>query len=158
MGDKESYFVQVERVLAAHPGLPFVGAHFGGYPERLEYIAELMEAHPQFRVDTSATKWIVRELSRRPDAARDFALRFADRILFGTDLVVMFGGEYDYFTSRMHVQRGLWEGAETIPSMIRDPDATGPDFPDGPRVAGLALPPDVLRKIYRDNALELLEK
>jgi predicted TIM-barrel fold metal-dependent hydrolase len=157
VGTKESYYEQVENVLRLHPDLRFVGVHMGGFPENLDYLANLLTAHPNFYLDTSATKWVVRELGRRRDKAREFFQCFADRILFGSDLVVMFGDHYDYFTSRFHVQRTMWESAEPVPSMIADPDASGPDFPHGPAIYPLALPEDALRKIYRDNAGKLLK-
>ncbi len=155
VGSKESYFPQVEAVLREHPAMRFVGAHMGGSPEDLGRLAALMETYPNYYVDTSATKWIVRELSRQREAARAFFLRFADRILFGSDLVAQFGDSDDYFTSRFHVQRFMWEADAPAPSMIADPDAVPPDFPNGPELRPLGLPAAVLQKIYWQNAAAL---
>ncbi len=156
VGTKESYFPQIEAILTAHPELVYIGAHFGGFPEDLDYLATLLERCPNAHLDTSATKWVVRELSRRPEAARAFVLRFPDRILFGSDLVVMKSQAPDYYTSRFHVLRTFFESDAPRPSMIRDPDATGADFPGGPEIRPLALPEAVLRRVYRENAARLL--
>jgi predicted TIM-barrel fold metal-dependent hydrolase len=151
-GPKRLYLEQIERVLEKHPGLNYLGVHFGGCPEDLAYIGGLMERFPNYHVDTSATKWVVRELSARPAAARELFLRHPDRILFGSDLVVQEGVEEEYYTSRFHVQRSMWETGARGRSMIEDPDAPA----DGPFLNGLELPPAVLRQFYHDNAARLL--
>ena len=61
----------------------------GGDPEHLDHLAELLTRYPNLYLDTSATKWIVRELGKQQEAAREFFRRWADRICFGTDQVVL---------------------------------------------------------------------
>ncbi|MFW6146701.1 MAG: amidohydrolase family protein [Planctomycetota bacterium] len=151
-GPKQAYLDQLERVLVNHPTLKVLSVHMGSNPEHLDELARLMDTYPGYHVDTSATKWVVRELSAKPDQARAFFLRYADRICFGSDLVVRDGLEVTYYTSRFHVQRRMWETDARTRSMIRDPDAP----PDGPHLRGLALPEDVLVKLYRTNAQRLL--
>lgn len=151
-GPKRIYLEQIERVLARHPDLNYLGVHMGGHPEDLDDLERMMETYPGYHVDTSATKWVIRELSARPEAARAFVLRHPDRVCFGSDLVVQDGVDFDYYTSRFHVQRRMWETDCRERSMIDDPDAPA----GGPFLNGLALPEDVLRKVYRGNALRLL--
>jgi len=146
-GRKEEYFAQVERVLEEHPKLTYIGVHMGGWPENLEYLQRMMDTFPGFHIDTSATKWTVRELSRQRDRAREFFIRNADRILFGSDLVVQRGIAPSYYTSRFHVQRTMWESEGRAPSMIRDADAQGQ-----PVIEGLGLPGEMLGKLYWGNA------
>jgi len=57
----------------------------------------------------------------------------------------------------------MWEGSGEVTSPIADPDlamvAPERHSPlDGPPLRGLALPPDLLRVLYRDAALALLAK
>ena len=67
---------------------PWIAAHMGGWPEDLGFLSEMLEKHPNLYLDTSATKWIVREISRHPrDAAAEFFVRWKGRILFGSDIV-----------------------------------------------------------------------
>jgi hypothetical protein len=151
-GPKSAYLDQVERVMRNHPRLRVLSVHMGSSPEDLKYLARLMETYPNYHIDTSATKWTVRELSAKPAESRAFFIDHAERICFGSDLVVQEGAPDSYYTSRFHVQRTMWETGVRGRSMIRDPDAD----PDGPYLNGLALPADVLTRLYRDNARRLL--
>ncbi|MBI4280015.1 MAG: amidohydrolase family protein, partial [Armatimonadetes bacterium] len=87
-GTKADQYPALEELAARHAPLPVIVAHMGGHPEDLDHLAALLAAHPNLYLDTSATKWIVRELGRQREAARRFFLAHADRILFGTDQVV----------------------------------------------------------------------
>ncbi|MBE3069514.1 MAG: amidohydrolase family protein [Planctomycetes bacterium] len=150
---KPRHYEPLERMLAAHPGLKVQGAHFGGDPEDLSHIARLLEQYPNFHIDTSATKWMARELSAKPDESRAFMVRWADRILFGSDLVAFNDATPAHYASRYWVQRWLWEGDGPRPSPIPDPCVTAPD---GPKAHGLALPDDVLQRLYTHNARRVL--
>ncbi len=70
-------------LVAAHPRTTFIGAHVGCYAENLDWVGELLERCPNFYVDIGAR---IAELGRQPYSARKFFLRYADRILFGTDM------------------------------------------------------------------------
>ena len=146
-GTKLDQYTQLTNVLERYPDVSIIGAHFGGNPEDLEFLAGLLTRYPNFHIDTSATKWVARELSAKPREARDFVVRFADKIIFGTDLVVSEKAEPDYYASRFWVQQMLWEGCAVLPSPIPDPD-----HPAVPIVHGLCLEPDVLERIYHKNA------
>jgi len=148
-GTKADHYEPLEHTLAAYPCLKVQGAHFGGDPEHLDHLRRLLARYPNFCIDSSATKWIARELSIQPDAARAFIIEQADRILFGTDLVAFRGAKSEDYSSRYWAHRWLWEGEGVRPSPIPDPCAT---WPDGPRVHGLALPDDVLARLYAGNA------
>ncbi|MHC4887432.1 MAG: amidohydrolase family protein [Planctomycetota bacterium] len=151
-GPKSFYLEQVEALLDRHPRLPYLGVHMGGNPEDLTYLEKMIKRYPNYHLDTSATKWVIREMSAKPGAARDFFLRHADRICFGSDLVVAVTDDPSYYDSRFHVQRSQWESDRRGHSMIADPDAPK----EGPFLNGLALPTSVLHKLYYDNAARLL--
>jgi len=59
----------------------------GGDPEHADHLQALLESYPHFYLDTSATKWQVREVSAHRDAIRALVCRFPDRFLFGSDVV-----------------------------------------------------------------------
>jgi predicted TIM-barrel fold metal-dependent hydrolase len=131
---------QRDRVFARHPKTTFVAAHVAESGEDLARVASLLETHPNVYIDISAR---TPELGRQPYAARSFFLHFADRILFGTDLlpdVQMYRLYFrfletadEYFEYPSHASRqGRWN------------------------IYGLHLPDDVLEKIYRGNAQKLL--
>lgn len=128
------------RVIARHPKVQFVGAHLAESGEDLAFLSETLDRLPNFVIDISAR---TPELARQPYRGRELMLRYADRIVFGTDLlpqVEMYRGYFrvletadEYFDYPSHASRqGRWQ------------------------VYGLFLPNEVLLKIYRENALRLL--
>jgi predicted TIM-barrel fold metal-dependent hydrolase len=142
-----SYFTKPElldqrdRVIARHPKTRFVAAHVAECGENLARVTQLLETHPNVSIDISAR---ASELGRQPYSSRVLFLKFPDRILFGSDLVPeesMYRLYFrfletadEYFDYPSHASRqGRWQ------------------------IYGLSLPPEVLRKVYRDNALRLLE-
>jgi predicted TIM-barrel fold metal-dependent hydrolase len=137
---KQQLLEQRDRVFARHPGTTFIAAHVAESGENLERAAAMLDAYPNVLVDISAR---ASELGRQPYSAREFFLRFQDRILFGTDLppdISMYRLYYrfletadEYFEYPTHASRqGRWN------------------------IYGLRLPDDVLRQVYRENALRLL--
>jgi Amidohydrolase len=137
---KDELLDQRNRVFARHPKTSFVAAHLAERGENLAYVSNLLETYPNVSVDMSAR---IAELGRQPYTARKFFLRFADRILFGTDLFPeietyrlhfrFLETEDEYFDYPSHASRqGRW------------------------KICGIHLPAEVLRKIYRENALRLL--
>ena len=75
---------QLNHVIARHPKTTFVAAHVFECSENLAYVANLLDRYPNLSVDISAR---TAELGRQPYTARKFFLKYADRILFGTDLL-----------------------------------------------------------------------
>lgn len=151
-GTKAEQYPQLEAVLERHRGMPVVAAHMGGDPEHLDHLQRLLDAHPNLYLDTSATKWIIRELGRQREAARAFFVRNRERILFGTDQVVTSGSDLVRYTSRYWAHRVFWETDWECPSPVEDPDSDGM-----PAIRGLDLPAAVLDRIYRLNAEAVLE-
>jgi hypothetical protein len=146
-GDKQSHYAQLEHVLREYPTVVVQGAHLGGDPEHLDHLEQLLADYPNLCLDVSATKWMVRELSRQAEAARAFFIGHADRLLFGTDLVPQRDPHPRHYASRYWTLQALLEGAARRPSPIRDPDADGPV-----EIVGLDLPADVLERLYHLNA------
>jgi predicted TIM-barrel fold metal-dependent hydrolase len=137
---KRELLEQRNRVIARHPEIAFVGAHCAESGEDLAFLSEQLDALPNLMVDISAR---TPELGRQPYSARSLFLKYADRILFGTDLLPseeMYRLYFrfletadEYFEYPSHASRqGRWN------------------------IYGVSLPDDVLRKIYRDNALKLM--
>lgn len=124
-------------VVARHPQTTFIGAHLGCYAENLGWVGGLLDRCPNFFVDISER---VAELGRQPYSARRFFLKYADRILFGTDRPV-----------EEHVYPTYYRFLET------DDEYFSYGTGDTPRqgrwqVYGLYLPDDVLEKVYSKNA------
>ncbi|MCW5756081.1 MAG: amidohydrolase family protein [Phycisphaeraceae bacterium] len=183
-GTKASNYEPLERMLEDFP-VPWLVAHMGGWPEDLDFLSNLLARHDNLYLDTSATKWMVRELSKHPrEALLEFLTRWSGRILFGSDIVTLddhlepsdpgnerFGallasGEheaFDLYASRYWALRTLWERDYDGPSPIADPDLmmVEPDKYDSmssPPLRGFALPGEVLKSLYAGAAKGLLER
>jgi hypothetical protein len=152
-GTRDEHFAMWRRLLNEYRGTPWVGAHMGGNPEDLQRLQTMLDDFPDLWLDCSATRWMVREISARRDAARDFFLRNQDRIIFGSDQVSGDDRGFDFLASRFWCHRKLWETAYTGPSPIHDPDV--PEDRQ-PTLRGLALPDGVLQKIYHDNPVQFM--
>ena len=137
---KRNLLEQRNDVIRRHPKTTFVGAHCAESSEDLAYLAALLDELPNLQIDFSAR---TPELGRQPYSARSLFLKYADRIVFGTDLlpeVEMYRLYYrfletadEYFDYPSHMSRqGRWN------------------------IFGIFLPDDLLLKVYRENALKLL--
>lgn len=154
-GRRDEHYAMWERVMQAHPNLPWVGAHLGGNPEDLQRLQSLLDRYPNLNLDCSATRWIAREISKRRDEAREFFIKNADRILFGSDQVSGDERGFDFLASRWWVHRKLWDTAYIGPNPILDPDLPASEQQE---LRGLALPDEVLQKLYHDNAVRVLSR
>ncbi len=127
-----------------------IGAHMGGNVEDPAFLHALLQRHANLLLDSSATKWIVREVAARPAVVRDFIISNAERVLFGSDLVTDDKYDLDHYASRWYAHQIMWETDYRGESPIDDPDA-----PQPPQLAGVELPPTVLEQLYRGNAARL---
>jgi predicted TIM-barrel fold metal-dependent hydrolase len=148
------------RVVGRHPETTFVCVHFGNDAEELDWVDAQLDAHPNMLIDIAAR---VPELGRHdPEKVRAFFVKHADRILFATDFQV-----YDHMT--------LGSGGSGPPPTEADAvqffrthwrffETADRDFPhmtpiQGPwTISAIALPADVLRKVYFENAERLLAR
>jgi len=174
-GTKKQQYESLSRLLDK-TGMRCLGAHMGGYPEDLGFLTELLDRHPGLVLDTSATKWIVRELSKHPTGELvAFLKRFEGRILFGSDIVTHdehlvdtdpdnpgFGnqlasseeGAFELYASRYWALRTMYETGYRGESNIADPDLMmcdpeSFDAMSGPAIHGHGLDEGVLRILYR---------
>jgi hypothetical protein len=156
-GTKPDQYLPLRKMLALFPDMTWIGAHMGGDPEHPDHLEKLLEEFPNLHFDTSATKWQVREVSRRRDAVRTLVCRYPDRFLFGSDLVTRHMLVQEHYVSRYWCQRTLWESSWSGPSPIADPDYE-PYEGEGPLpvLRGLELPKEVLEKVYSGNARRIM--
>jgi predicted TIM-barrel fold metal-dependent hydrolase len=133
----EQLIQEQHHVFKKHPKTTFINAHMGWYPNNLKKLAELMDAMPNMYVEIGA---VIAELGRQPRTAREFIIRYQDRVLFGKDSWVP--EEYaTYF-------RVLETADEYFPYHKR--------YHAFWRMYGMELPDEVLKKVYYKNALKLI--
>lgn len=132
----EELMEQFEDLLTRHSGTRFIGAHFGCNAEDFGWVGRVLDACPNFYVDISAR---IAEIGRKPYSARDFFIKYQDRILFGTDA-----------TPDVDVYRTYYRFLETRDEYFNPGQE---EVPGNGRwmIYGLDLPDDVLKKIYQGN-------
>ncbi len=163
-GTKAQQYEPFERLLNDYADCTWIAAHMAGYPEDLGFVQGLLDRHPNLVVDTSACKWQVRELSKHPEAFRDFCVNRPGRVLFGTDIVAseqMNQVDYDLYASRYWALRTIVETDHDGPSPIVDPDLhkVDPDVPEHStaHLRGASVPEALWPTLYHDAAEKLLE-
>jgi Amidohydrolase len=176
-GAKRDHYVGLERMLDRFTA-PWIAAHMGGWPEDLNFLDGLLSRHPNLHLDCSATKWIVREISKHPaDAFRAFMSKWKGRILFGSDIVTADDhvrpdkknpahpkadqasspeSAFDLYASRYWALRTMFDRVMEGPSPIADTDLKMVDpekYHDlsSPTMRGFGLPRDVLEALYFGN-------
>jgi predicted TIM-barrel fold metal-dependent hydrolase len=129
------------RVIARHPQTAFICAHMSDLPEDLARLGGDLDRFPNMYVEIAAR---ISELGRQPYTARKFFIKYADRILFGTDGVPPMSELIPHF-------RFLETWDEYFPY------EDNPFPPQGLwNIYGLGLPDDVLQKVYNQNAARLI--
>lgn len=148
---KEQLYAEVDEVLARHPGLRIVFAHFYFLSADLDRAARFFDAHPTVHFDLTPGVEMLFNMSRDPADTRDFFLKYANRIVFGTDIASRNTVSESVFRAGI-VYRWL-ESQDTF----RVPQ--GADFllgqPDDGIIVGLELPDDLLARIYYGNFTRL---
>lgn len=134
-------------MLERHPGLRFVGCHLGSLESDVGELAARLEKYPNFAVDMAGRIVHFQVQDRRK--VRDFIIKYQDRLLYGTDNLVGWSEsslqeQIDRFGEVYELDYRYFATAETI---------RVPEVREGYECRGLALPSDVLHKIYRENAL-----
>ncbi|MCH2145905.1 MAG: amidohydrolase [Phycisphaerales bacterium] len=181
-GTKAEQYVPLERMLDRFD-LPWIAAHMGGSPEDLDHLDGLLERHPNLHLDTSACKWMIRELGgHQTEDVRGFFRKWRGRLLFGSDIVSMeshldrtpgaspMGAKasgrseaFDLYASRYWALRSMFESSGTYDSPIVDPDLHmvdpenhGPD--DAPTVRCHAFEQADLEMLYRGSVTGLMRR
>ena len=133
----EQIIEEQHRMFRKHPGTTFINAHFGWYASDLSHLSQLMEQIPNMYVEFGA---VIAELGRQPRMARQFFEKYQNRILFGKDSwqpdeyatyfrVLETADEYFPYHKKYHA---FW------------------------RMYGMALPDDILKKVYYQNAIRII--
>jgi predicted TIM-barrel fold metal-dependent hydrolase len=148
---KEALYTEVDEVLARHPRLRIAFAHFYFLSADLPRAARCLDEHPTVCFDLAPGVEMLYNISRDPEAGREFFTRYSDRILFGTDLMSGLS------IPQAEVRAGIvFRWLESEDEFRMPPEA---DFLLGPPEDGLArgmsLPDDVLSRIYGGNLARL---
>ena len=120
-----------------HPNTTFINAHMGWHANNLKRLGELLDEMPNMYVGIGA---VIAELGRQPRMANRFFEKYQDRVLFGKD---------------------SWK-PEEFPTYFRVLESDDEYFPYYKKyhaywkMYGLALPDEILKKLYYKNALKII--
>jgi len=120
-----------------NPKTTFINAHMGWYANDLQKLGKLLDEIPNMYVGIAA---VIAELGRQPRNAREFFIKYQDRILFGKD---------------------SWVPSE-FPTYFRVLETDDEYFPYHKKyhafwaMYGMILPDEVLKKVYYKNALKIV--
>lgn len=136
---KEAILLARDRVLARFPKLHVVGAHLGSNESDLGALGKRLDRYPNFAVDMAAR---VRYLAAGDRATvQEFLNRYQDRITYGTD-----------FVWREQSEDQAWQSVENAHTRDWEFFSGSGEMDYGRRkTRGLALPENILRKIFYEN-------
>lgn len=148
---KEELYAEVDEVLAKHFKLKVIFGHFYFLSADLRRAARFLDEHPTVHFDLAPGIELLHNISKDPEAGREFFLKYADRIVFGTDI-----------SSDMSMEQGLiragivfrWLESDDTFGVPTEADSLLGPGEDG-IIRGMCLPSDALAKIYRENFVRL---
>ena len=123
-------------IFKRHPNTTFINAHLGWMGNDLDKLGKHLEEFTNVMTEFGA---VIAELGRQPKTARDFFIKYQDRILFGKD---------SYNKEEFYTYFRVLESNDEYFNYFRKRHAFW-------KMYGLNLPDEVLKKIYHENALKL---
>ncbi len=120
-----------------HPKTIFIAAHLDWLGNDLGRLGKLLDEMPNVYTEIGA---VLHEIGRQPRAARDFFIKYQDRVLFGKDI---------WEPSEYHVYFRVLETQDEYFDYYRKRHAFW-------KMYGLDLPDEVLKKLYYKNALRII--
>ena len=141
-----------DRMLEKNEGLVFVASHLASLEWSVAEIGDFLDRFPNSYVDLAARMGDIQYQSRlNRKKVRQFFIHYQDHILYGSDLVHSSETDPTTFKNEAHDNwLSDWKYFNT------DSILTNSDFPGS--FQGLALPKQVVEKIYRINTKKIFEK
>lgn len=133
----EALLEEQHRLFARHPKTVFFNAHLGWLGHDLASLGKLLDRLPNVYAEISA---VIEELGRQPRAAREFFIRYQDRLMFGKDTYRK--QEYGTYFRTLETADEYFDHDRKYHGMWK--------------MYGLDLPDEVLRKVYYKNALRAI--
>jgi len=128
----------LERAVKRHPKTIFVACHFANCSHDLGRLGKLFDKYPNLYADISAR---YAETAAIPRFVSKFYEKYQDRLVYGTDM-----------TFGLKMYRSTFRILESSDEHFYDWDRFSYHWP----LYGLELNDNVLKKVYRDNAIRIL--
>ena len=133
----EQVMGEQQNVFRKHPNTIFINAHLGWLGNDLAKLGKLMDELPNMYTEIGA---VLAELGRQPRFAREWFIKYQNRIMFGKD---------SWNPEEYYVYFRVLETEDEYFEYYRKRHAFW-------KMYGLDLPDDVLKKIYYKNALRII--
>ena len=130
----------LERAVKRHSKTTFVVCHFANCSHNLKRLGTLFDRYPHLYADISAR---YAETAAIPRFTGQFYQKYQDRLVYGTDMG---------YAKNMY--RLTFRILESSDEHFYDHGQFSYHWP----LHGLALPEEVLKKVYRENALKIMSK
>ena len=141
-----------DRMLEKHPDLQFIGAHLGSLEWDVNELAKRLDKFPSMAVDTaSRISHLQHQAKTNWQKIRDFCIKYQDRIIYGTDIIIHLTNDPSEIRKQSHDIRLRHWNFFTSDETMRVPKVDG-------EFKGLRLPREVVDKIYRTNAEKWFKK
>jgi hypothetical protein len=150
--DMPSYQDQIDarnRMLAKNPNMKFMGAHIGSLEWSVDEVAKFLDKYPNATVDLAARMDYIQLQSQKDwEKVHKFFCDYKDRIIYGTDLIINPKDDPKEFKQVAHSKwlsdwKYLTSDSTMTVSIIKG------------TFKGLALPKDVINRVYFENANSL---
>ena len=132
----EQLMTERDNLFLNNPKTNFVAAHMGWHANDLGRLGKMLAEMPNVYTEVGA---VLYDIGRQPRVARDFFVRFQDRILFGKDSFQP--EEYPYYWRVFETQDDYFDYYRGYHAFWK--------------LYGIDLPDSVLKKVYYQNALKL---
>lgn len=132
----EELFAERDHLFKSHPKTKFIAAHLGWHGNDLGRLGRMFDTMPNVSAELGA---VLYDLGRQPRAAREFFIKYQDRLLFGKDTFEP--SEFPYYWR-------VFETADEYFDYYRGYHAFW-------KLYGLDLPDAVLKKVYYQNAVRM---
>ncbi|HQU92167.1 MAG TPA: amidohydrolase family protein [Pyrinomonadaceae bacterium] len=133
----EQLITEQENLFRKHPKTNFINAHLGWFGGDLVRLGKQLDRFPNVVTEIGA---VIAELGRQPRFAREWFIKYQDRVLFGKDI---------WQPSEYHVYFRVLETSDEYFDYYRKRHAFW-------KMYGLNLPDEVLKKLYYKNALRIV--
>jgi len=133
----EQVMAEQHRMFKKHPKTKFINAHLGWLGGDLARLGKLMDEMPNMYTEIGA---VLAELGRQPRFARDFFIKYQDRIMFGKD---------SWEPTEYYTYFRVLETSDEYFDYYRKHHAFW-------KMYGLNLPDEVLKKLSYKNALKII--
>jgi predicted TIM-barrel fold metal-dependent hydrolase len=128
----------LERTVKKHSNTTFIACHFANLDYDLMRLGQILERHPNLYADIAAR---YAETAPIPRFTSAFYAKYADRLLYGTDM----GFDKDMYRVTFRI-------LETLDEHFYEIDMFSYHW----SLNGFGLPDEILQKIYRTNAVKIL--